>query len=107
VGENTKGRGGGRPGAPAAGNFEQFYAAAQSPALSIAIAGADHMDWVDDPSCFACGFCTPGTATPELVRTVTRRVDVAWLRLHLLGDTTMNTWLDAPPEAASLTIARH
>jgi predicted dienelactone hydrolase len=106
IGETTNGSGGGMPCAPAAENFQQFYAAAPSPALAITVAGADHMDWVDDPSCLVCGFCSPGTIDPAVVRTVTRRLDVAWLRLHLSGDTAMNAWLDAPPEAAQLTITR-
>jgi predicted dienelactone hydrolase len=104
VGETTNGSGGFMPCAPAAENFQQFYAAAPSPALSIAVTGADHMDWVDDPSCGFCGFCTPGTASPDLVRRVTRRVDVAWLRRHLLGDAAMDPWLTSPPEVAELVV---
>lgn len=105
VGETTNGSGGGMPCAPSADNFQQYYAAAPSPAISITVTGADHMDWVDDPSCFACGFCGPGAASAELARTVTRRLDVAWLRRQLLGDTAMDAWLDAPPELAAGTIA--
>ncbi|MDQ3369316.1 MAG: hypothetical protein M3680_28145 [Myxococcota bacterium] len=106
IGETTNSSGGGMPCAPAAENFLQFYAAAGSPAIAITVAGADHMDWVDDPSCGFCGLCAAGTAAPELVRTVTRRLDVAWLRRQLLGDLAMDAWLDAPPELASLTIQR-
>lgn len=105
VGETTNASGGGMPCAPAAENFQQFYAAAPSPALSLTVAGADHMDWVDDPSCGFCGFCTAGTVAPETVRTVTRRLDVAWLRRQLFADTTMDHWLDAPPEPG-LTVQR-
>lgn len=97
IGETTNGAGGGMPCAPAADNFQQFYAASPSPAISITVTGADHMDWVDDPSCLFCSFCSPGTATPEDVRTATRRLDVAWLRRHLLGDTAMDSWLLTPP----------
>ena len=106
VGETTNASGGGMPCAPAAENFQQFYAAAPSPAISITVTGADHMDWVDDPSCSFCGFCTAGSASPDLARKVTRRLDVAWLRRQLLADTAMDPWLDTPPEASSLTIAR-
>jgi predicted dienelactone hydrolase len=101
VGETTNGSGGFMPCAPSADNFEQFYAAAKSPALSITVIGADHMDWVDDPSCGVCGFCSPGTASPDLARKVTRRLDVAWLRRQLMLDTAMDPWLTAPPEATS------
>jgi predicted dienelactone hydrolase len=108
VGETTNASGGGMPCAPAAENFEQFYAAAPAPAISLAVRGADHMDWVDDPSCSLCGFCTAGGAPAELARTVTRRLDVAWLRRRLLGDGAMERWLANPPELAdgSLTINR-
>lgn len=106
VGETTNASGGGMPCAPAAENFQQFYAAAPSPAISVTITGADHMDWVDDPSCSFCGFCAPGTAAPELVRRVTRRLDVAWLRRQLDNDTQMDVWLDTPPDASALVIAR-
>ena len=106
IGETTNASGGGMPCAPAAENYEQFYAAASTPSISITITGADHMDWVDDPSCGFCGFCAPGSVDPALVRTVTRRLDVAWLRRILDGDTAMDQWLDAPPEVAVLTIAR-
>lgn len=106
VGETTNASGGGMPCAPAAENFEQFYAAAASPAIAITVIGADHMDWVDDPSCGFCGFCTAGSAAPELSRTVTRRLDVAWLRRQLDNDLAMEPWLADPPERASLTIVR-
>jgi predicted dienelactone hydrolase len=106
VGETTNASGGGMPCAPAADNFQQFYMAAPSPAIAITVMGADHMDWVDDPSCGFCGFCTAGSASPDLSRKVTRRLDVAWLRRHLFADTTMDVWLDTPPEASSLSITR-
>lgn len=104
VGETTDGAGGGMPCAPTAENFQQFYAAAGSPALAITVKGADHMDWVDDPTCALCTFCTAGTAAPALARTVSRRLDVAWLRRKLLDDAAMQPWLDAPPELAAMTI---
>lgn len=101
VGETTNGAGSGMPCAPTADNFQAFYAAAPSPALSITVMGADHMDWVDDPSCGFCTFCAPGSAAPELARAVTRRLDVAWLRRVLLEDVAMQPWLDAPPQLAT------
>lgn len=104
IGETTNASGGGMPCAPAADNFQQFYAAAKSPALAITVAGADHMDWVDDRGCGLCGFCTAGSADDELARTVSRRVDVAWLRRHLFDDTAMEPWLANPPELAAGTI---
>jgi predicted dienelactone hydrolase len=101
IGETTNASGGGMPCAPAAENFQQFHAASPSPAISVTVNGADHMDWVDDPSCGLCGFCTPGTASAELARTTTLRLDVVWLRRQLFEDTAMDVWLDAPPELAT------
>jgi hypothetical protein len=74
----------------------------------MTIIGADHMDWVDDPSCGVCGFCTAGSAANERARTGTRRLDVAWLRRQLFADTAMDVWLDAPPEiaAGAATVSR-
>jgi acetyl esterase/lipase len=105
VGETTDGGGGGMPCAPTVDNFAAFYAAAGTPAYALTVDGADHMDWVDDGSCTFCGFCSPGTASPELSRTVTRRVNVAWLRRVLFADLSMDVWLDAPPETA-VTVER-
>ena len=101
VGETTNGSGGFMPCAPAADNFQTFYAASPAPALQMTIVGADHMDWVDDPSCGVCGLCTAGTAPNERARTATRRLDVAWLRRQLFGDRAMDRWLDMPPEVGS------
>ncbi len=108
IGETTNGTGGFMPCAPTADNFLTFYAAARSPALAMTINGADHMDWVDDPTCGLCTFCTAGAAPNERARAASRRVDVAWLRRQLFADTTMDTWLDAPPEvgAATATVQR-
>jgi hypothetical protein len=63
------------------------------------------MDWVDDPSCAFCTLCTAGTADPSLAHTTTRRLDVAWLRRQFFGDTSMDAWLAAPPEAGA-SVAR-
>jgi len=103
VGETTNGSGGFMPCAPTAENFQQFYAAAPSPALAMTIANADHMDWVDDPTCTFCTLCTAGTAPNDRARTASRRLDVAWLRRQLFADTSMDHWLDAPPEIAAQT----
>lgn len=96
IGETTNATGGFMPCAPADDNFTTFYAAAATPALQLTVTGADHMDWVDDPSCTFCGACTAGTAAPEVTRSATRRLTVAWLRRHLENDTAMEPWLAAP-----------
>ncbi|MFT3694385.1 MAG: alpha/beta hydrolase [Kofleriaceae bacterium] len=85
IGETTDGSGGFMPCAPTVDNFQQFYAAAASPALIITADNADHMDWVDDGTCALCGLCTAGTADPADVHTATKRMNVAWLNEQLLG----------------------
>jgi acetyl esterase/lipase len=103
IGETTDGAGGGMPCAPTASNYQQFYAGAPSPALEMNVPTADHMDWVDDPSCAFCTLCTAGTAPADLARTATRRLNVAWLRTQFFADAAMSTWLSAPPEVAAGT----
>ena len=103
IGETTNATGGFMPCAPMADNFQTFYAASPAPALAMTINGADHMDWVDDPSCSVCGFCTAGSAPADRARAASRRLDVAWLRRQLLGDMAMEPWLSAPPEVAAQT----
>jgi dienelactone hydrolase len=101
IGETTDGAGQGMPCAPIANNYQTFYGAAASPALAMTIDGAQHMDWVDDMSCSLCGFCAAGTASASRARDATKRLNVAWLRAHLLGDSAMSTWLSSPPEVAA------
>ncbi len=103
IGETTDGGTSGMPCAPSNENYTQFYAAAHAPAVQMTVKGADHMDWVDDPSCSFCGFCKAGTAAPALARAATNRLTVAWLRRRLLDDTAMDPWLTAPPEIAAGT----
>lgn len=105
IGETTDGAGGGMPCAPTADNFQTFYAASRSPALQVTVNGADHMDWVDDPTCFVCGFCTAGSAPDARARTASKRLDVAWFRRYLFADTAMDPWIDAPPELAGGDVA--
>ena len=107
IGETTNASGGFMPCAPMADNFQTFYAAARAPALAMTINGADHMDWVDDPSCGVCGFCTAGSAPPDRARAASRRLDVAWLRRHLLADMAMEPWLMSPPELGTSIAIQH
>jgi hypothetical protein len=107
LGETTNGSGGFMPCAPAADNFQQYYAAAASPALEVDVLGADHMDWVDDPSCGLCGLCSPdGTASDAEVKRLTRRTTTAWLRRRLLGDLTMDGYLTGAVMQADVTAGR-
>ena len=105
IGETTDGSGGvgGMACAPTADNYKTFYTAAPSPALEMNVPTADHMDWVDDPSCLVCSLCTAGSAPASLARTATQRLNVAWLREQLDGDSAMAPWLSTPPEVGQGT----
>lgn len=70
LGETTDdGSGGGlQPCAPAADNYQKFYASAPSPSLQVTVSGANHMSFVADlNSCLACGFCKNATADHQAV----------------------------------------
>ena len=98
LGETTDGGSGTSACAPTAEDYAAFFAAAPAPALALTVANAYHMDWVDDPTCLVCSFCAAAAspADPATVHTITRRVNVAWLRLRLQGDASMSAWLTAP-----------
>jgi hypothetical protein len=93
LGETLDSTGGFQPCAPAADNFQQYFTTAHSPALEVTVAGAGHMDFVDDPTCPFCGFCTAHSADAFAVKAVARRATVAWFRRRLLGDTAMDPYL--------------
>ena len=88
--------GGGQACAPADGNFTRFYDAAQASSWTAEwdIAGADHMDFVDDTSlCFSCGFCQDGAANKDAVLLIVRTLSAAFFRFHFNSDTAMQPWL--------------
>jgi dienelactone hydrolase len=93
LGETTDGSGGFMPCAPTADNYDQYYMAGKSPAIEITVAAADHMDFVDDPSCGLCGFCTAGTADAADVHALASRTTVAAFRRYLNGETAMDAYL--------------
>lgn len=94
--------------APPADNYQAFFAAAcgAPDALEVTIAGADHTDWVDDPSAcgFACLVCQQGTTADATVRAITRRVTVAWLEIHLRGRTDLGGWISEPGAGDPATV---
>jgi predicted dienelactone hydrolase len=102
VGETTNATGGlGGACAPADDNFEQYFAAATSPAIEIEILGANHMSFLDDPNCgVACFACPAGTDDPAVTRGLTHAAMVAFLELHLRGDEAYRAWLVGAPMQA-------
>ena len=101
LGELTDSTGGlgGMSCAPAADNYQRYFAAAcEVPAaLEVTIDAADHMDWIGDRgSCgLACLACSNGTTPDATVHTITRRVTAAWFERHLGGNVAMDAWLTA------------
>jgi len=78
--------------APLQQNFRQYFEHAPSPALEIEVLDAGHEAWTDETE--DCRLCTPcGTTPKDTVRALTRRLNVAWFRRHLLGDTAMDAAL--------------
>jgi dienelactone hydrolase len=110
LGETTDASGGLQPCAPTADDYAQYYASAGSPALSITVTGADHMDFVDDTGCLLCGFCSPGSADASDVHALASRTTVAAFRRYLRGEVAMDRYLtgsviEADQAAGKVTVA--
>jgi hypothetical protein len=72
--------------APESDNFHQYFGNASSPALEIEVKGANHMSFLDDPSCgMTCSVCPQGTDDPAVTRWVTRRAMTAFFNVELAG----------------------
>lgn len=100
LGETTNSRGGGfgmMACAPADQNFMQFYAAVtMAPwAAQWDVAGADHMDFLDDPAAcgFTCSVCPDGPADDAAVLRATRTIVTAFFRRHLAAEAAMDAYL--------------
>ena len=90
--------------APEGDNHEQFYAQASMPAIQIVATDYGHNDMLDDEPegctfiCTSCG----GGPDRENMRSLVNGMQAGFFRLHLQGDTAMNTVLtdaDAAPVA--------
>jgi pimeloyl-ACP methyl ester carboxylesterase len=82
--------------APEASNYATIYDAATqaSAAYEWTIAGADHMDFVDDTSgCLTCAFCNDGPSDPQQTRETVRALD---------GD--LSSWLTGDDVPAGVTV---
>lgn len=86
--------------APDGDNYEQFYAASQSPAWQMVATAHGHLDMLDDetPNCgAACSLC-PGGDDKQSMRTVTAGALVAFFRGALQAD---NSAYDVLTDTAS------
>lgn len=95
LGETTDSAGGFQPCAPAADNFQTFYAGTTAPSLSVTVAGANHMSFLDDVgSCgLVCSFCQPATASNAGVVALSKAYLVAFYERHLRGNAGYDTYL--------------
>jgi len=89
--------------APADNNFQQYYDAAQSPAVSIDVAGANHMSFLDDPNCgLTCSVCSAGSDDPAVTRKLTRKYMTAFFEMSLRGDDRYRSYLAGVPMQADI-----
>ena len=94
VGETTDSAGGFQPCAPAANNFQTFYAGATTPALQVTVNGANHMSFLDTTNgCLTCGFCNKATLAQNDATALTRSFMVAFFERHLRGLTFYDDYL--------------
>jgi hypothetical protein len=72
--------------APEDDNFHQYFINATSPALEIEVKNANHMSFLDNPSCgMTCSVCPAGTDNPVVTRWITRRAMTAFFNVELVG----------------------
>jgi len=104
LGETVNGSAGlGQACAPADNNFQQYYAAAESPAIQIEVVGANHMSFLDDPNCgFTCSVCPAGSDDPTVTRTLTQRYMTAFFETRLRGDARYGIYLTGAPMQADI-----
>jgi chlorophyllase len=95
LGETTDATGLLQACAPAADNFETFYAGAASPSLEVTVLGANHMSFLDDVAgCGVfCSFCNQATASNAQVNGLSKAFVVAFYERHLRGDVAYDTYL--------------
>ncbi|MGB1701405.1 MAG: chlorophyllase/cutinase-like alpha/beta fold protein, partial [Nannocystaceae bacterium] len=96
IGETIDSSGSLQACAPAADNFETFYSAAISPAISVDVLGANHMSFIEDPSScgLPCTFCNEAQLPNETVNLMTRSYLVAFFGRHLRGQRGYDLYLD-------------
>lgn len=95
LGELTDAQGGLQPCAPAADNFQTFYARAASPSFQVELLGANHMSFLDSPeTCgLPCTFCKPATLDHDTAISLTRSYLAAFFLRYLYGETGYDAYL--------------
>jgi pimeloyl-ACP methyl ester carboxylesterase len=80
--------------APAGENFQAYYSAATSPAMEVEVAAANHMSFLDNPSCLFCLACPAGTDDPLVTKSVTRELMTAFFEAELRDEEWPDAWLN-------------
>jgi acetyl esterase/lipase len=81
--------------APASGNFQVFYAHANSPSIEVTVNGASHMSFVDDPTAcgLVCEICQTPTLAQATVLNLAQAYSVAFFERNLRGRTEYDAYL--------------
>ncbi|MCC6665413.1 MAG: hypothetical protein IT375_16790 [Polyangiaceae bacterium] len=81
--------------APAADNYQTFFAKAGAPSVEVTLNGANHMSFIDDlASCgLTCNFCQKATLPSADALDIARAYSVAFFARHLRGQTGYDAWL--------------
>lgn len=95
LGETTDATGGFQSCAPAAANYQTFYAKASSPSFQVTVLGANHVGFVDSVTACGslCSFCNPATASNADVNAMARAYVTAFFERNLRGKATYDTYL--------------
>lgn len=78
--------------APGEDNWDDYFAAAPSPAFAWLVAGSGHMDFLDECG-LACLACAAGD-DPAFTRDFSRTTMVAFFQVFLKGEAAYRPWLD-------------
>ncbi|MBI3205995.1 MAG: alpha/beta hydrolase [Myxococcales bacterium] len=81
--------------APAADNYQTFFAKAGAPSVEVTLNGANHMSFIDDVgSCgLTCSFCNKATLPQADALAVARAYSVAFFARYLRGQAGYDAWL--------------
>jgi predicted dienelactone hydrolase len=81
--------------APAADNYQTFFAKAAAPSIEVTLNGANHMSFIDDvATCgLPCTFCKPATLPGTDALAIARSYAVAFFARHLRAETGYDAWL--------------
>lgn len=83
------------PCAPASENYQEFYNAANPPALEITQIGAGHGQYVDAGAEVLMAACAPGTVDAAWIRSSSAAYLAAFFQWRLQGEEEARRWLDA------------